>query len=774
MEHGGGGGQEEAQGSGLAILQSAVDAISAGQWDDLTWILKSHEGALENARVRLEKQGRDLAERRTEAKSVPGSREQRERAKPKKHAVTDSTGAKPTRREELAQNVWTKAARLARWTDRFPFTALLFVQALVVAPYVRALWYSGLIMDDAVAIGRNPNVVAEASLQDFMNLDFWGLPMRAWNTKSFRPLTTLTFRWNYMLLGHKGFHATNVVLHCVASMLVGHTAILSLGMSGVWAVAASVLFGVHPVHSENVLYLVGRADILAAIFALCALNLYSVFICSSSLTHTPLKKRHPIPETLWSCAKITPSVVLTIASGLCKETGFMFFAIMIGMEVLDFVALRDRAYHMQQRVYARAVQMLRTRVVALVVSTILVFVARYRHTGGTDLNMSPQDNPISFEAEKLVRMLSYSFLHGVYMRLLCWPQFLCYDYSLEAIPAVHNIVDCRMLLPVAGYVGVFAALATSLRLSHRPRRAGLVALALLVVPFLPASNILFPVGTVIGERLLYIPSIGFCLWAVLALHECFKSLTVFDSSVESHREPAKDTGRLCSKFCCGLCLVCALLSVRTLFRVRVWQSADMLFLNDGALQPWSAKTQFNLGITHMQNQAWDEAVTALMRCAWADPLSSLPFYRIGQIEIFRGRYASAETFLSAAIEKFGASLMVRDEEVFHDLAVAMFQNGKVDEAETRLRLSLRLNPDFAKGWNNLACCILTRDLESAIRATRKATTLAPDNPQYWANLALLSHVSGDESSATVAWDHALALFPSMPEPRDCTWEFAPA
>merc|ERR1712072_214181 len=145
-----------------------------------------------------------------------------------------------------------------------------------------------------------------------------------------------------------------------------------------------------------------------------------------------------------------------------------------------------------------------------------------------------------------------------------------------------------------------------------------------------------------------------------------------------------------------------------------------------------------------------------------------PFYRIGQIEILRGRFATAEQFLSAAIDKFGASLMVRDEEVFHDLSVAMFQNGKPDQAERRLRIALRINPDFAKGWNNLACCIASHDLQSATRAVRKATSLAPENPQYWANLALLARHTRDASTATAAWQHALALWPSMPEPRDCT------
>lgn len=36
-------------------------------------------------------------------------------------------------------------------------------------------------------------------------------------------------------------------------------------------------------------------------------------------------------------------------------------------------------------------------------------------------------------------------------------------------------------------------------------------LSFLVFPFLPASNLFFPVGFVVAERILYVPSMGFCV-----------------------------------------------------------------------------------------------------------------------------------------------------------------------------------------------------------------------------------------------------------------------
>ena len=53
-------------------------------------------------------------------------------------------------------------------------------------------------------------------------------------------------------------------------------------------------------------------------------------------------------------------------------------------------------------------------------------------------------------------------------------------------------------------------------------RALLMSLALLAVPFLPASNLFFPVGFVVAERVLYVPSMGYCLLVALGFNALLK------------------------------------------------------------------------------------------------------------------------------------------------------------------------------------------------------------------------------------------------------------
>mmetsp|Transcript_19304 Transcript_19304/g.44900 ORF Transcript_19304/g.44900 Transcript_19304/m.44900 type:complete len:773 (-) Transcript_19304:105-2423(-) len=767
----------ESGAQGRALLSCAVTAITEGRWDDLTFLLQSHSQELHSARDRFnekfERVHGGIDETAAPTESTPASK--------RSQATKAARGTNELKRRVQAQ---TKAASGAqRWADRHPLAAICLTQALVLVAYMPGLFYSEFIMDDTVGIVRNPNVVSEeVDLQGYLQRDFWGLPMHGsgWTNKSFRPLTTLSFRWNYLLHGleSSGFHITNVLLHCAASVVVGQVAWLACGFQGIWAAAAALLFGLHPVHTENVLYLVGRADILAAILGLMALGAYAWCFCpplpTSPTGRGPSNRRSS--EDYRTLLFIFVPAVLIIASGLCKETGFMFFGIVAGLEMLHYFATTARAKVLGLKIQAQRWFRMKVRWFVLASLTIFVLLCRYRHTGGTKLNMSPQDNPISFESSRLVRVWSYFYLHGVYARLLCWPQFLCYDYSMDAIPAVREWMDCRLLLPLAAYAGLCATASAVLSMAPKHRRAGLVALALMVVPFVPASNILFPIGTVIGERLLYMPSVGFSLlvvvWLRSFLEACTPGVRRGEGQMAHHMSSACAGGQSSLIVACMMSLT--VLGARTHYRVRTWQSSEMLFITDGHRQPRSSKVQFNLGITYMHMQDWDNAVEALIRCAWADPLSALPFFRIGQIEILRGRFETAETYLAAAIDKFGASLMVRDEEVFHDLAVAMFQNGKVEGAERRLRIALRLNEDFAKGWNNLACCIAERDIQQAVRAVRRAATLEPGNPQYWANLALLAQHSGDWNTASAAWRQAVSIFPQMPEPRDCTWEFAPA
>jgi protein O-mannosyl-transferase len=173
------------------------------------------------------------------------------------------------------------------------------------------------------------------------------------------------------------------------------------------------------------------------------------------------------------------------------------------------------------------------------------------------------ENPIPFASSRLTRGLSIGHLHASYFGLLLVPWRLSADWSFNCVPLVTSVWDPRNAATAALYLLVvgMAYVAVRVLLSVEPaatessggsssssssssavgkelsgsvgtdsrtgiRRAAacpppagaaearwavVVFFGLLAAPFLPSSNLLLYVGTYIGERLLYIPSIGFCI-----------------------------------------------------------------------------------------------------------------------------------------------------------------------------------------------------------------------------------------------------------------------
>ena len=72
-----------------------------------------------------------------------------------------------------------------------------------------------------------------------------------------------------------------------------------------------------------------------------------------------------------------------------------------------------------------------------------------------------------------------------------------------------------------------------------------MAIAWLVLPFIPATNLFFPVGFVVAERILYLPSMGFSLIVSLGfqrslLLQCKSRHCLLDSLSSQFLEIWKD------------------------------------------------------------------------------------------------------------------------------------------------------------------------------------------------------------------------------------------
>jgi len=650
---------------------------------------------------------------------------------------------------------------------------LILLSAIAWSP---ALSYNmianGAFMDDAMIV-KNRNVYEPIDWRRIMGTDYWGLEMfdGSWTHKSFRPLAVLTFRLNYWLHGFDsaGFHLTNLLLHTLSSVLLGLFGVVGLSLPTSWSTLLAGLFFLHPVHTENVLYIVGRADLLC-----CALVLLA------ALVYAPCLKGRG-PGVVGSCVLILASTGLIVAAGLCKETGFCFFGLLAGWEILRILtASVGRA----KRNWMRLVMM-------LIFGSVACYV-RVWYTGGTSIDtMDPHSNPIAVEPDGLVRKLSYALVHGLYAKLMVWPTFLCYDYSFDAIPLVRTVGDLRLMCPLSAYLG-FAQLLTCAMWPLRSRwrsmgahvrkngkaravvsgsalEAPILGLAFLLLSFFPMSNVLFPVGTVIGERLLYLPSAGLLL-ALVGLGHLVEQRTV---GLKRHIPVAF----LLVAGICGAWLLA--------LRVPDWKDAEAITVADGKKQLRSGRVQFNYANVHLQAQRYDEALETYNRAIAMDPQDhdSLPLYHAGQILIFKGQHKEAETYLARAVAGYFSPLTIKEEEIWHDYALSLWFVQNAEGAVQNFQKSLTINPTFTKAWNNLGCAaglgallgLLPRAaMQDGLQALERAIEFEPESPLYWRNAVALLQLNGDTQAATGAWNRLLAIDPSaaaVGPPQDCSWEF---
>ncbi|RMC02998.1 hypothetical protein DUI87_20191 [Hirundo rustica rustica] len=187
------------------------------------------------------------------------------------------------------------------------------------------------VHDDVWAIVNNPDVRAAAPVSAAFANDFWGKRM-AENTshKSYRPLCVLTFKLNILLAGMNPFyfHAVNVILHCLVTLVLMYTCDKAVFKDCRLAFVTALFFAVHPIHTEAVTGIVGRADVLA-----CLLFLLAFLSYNRSVDQLYVGEHFPPTASPFF---LLLSLFLGTCAMLVKETGVTVFGVCL---VYDFFSL---------------------------------------------------------------------------------------------------------------------------------------------------------------------------------------------------------------------------------------------------------------------------------------------------------------------------------------------------------------------------------------------------------------------------------------------------
>jgi protein O-mannosyl-transferase len=338
------------------------------------------------------------------------------------------------------------------------------VAACAIVVYLGALW-NRFAVDDLPIIVLNPLVADPAGMWRAFAAPYWPPDLGG---HMYRPLVIATYALDRLVDGAAWFHAVNLLWHAGVAVAVAALARRWADTTG--ALVAGLLFAVHPVHVEAVANVVGRAELMAALFTVLAV--YAAVV------------RHSVG---WSAA--------ALGLGLLSKENAAVVPALIGLAWLLGLDRPDR------------------RRLALFLASWVIVGGAYaavravvRHPFAGYESVAPM---FVGEAPFTVRLTAVHGLADV-TRLLVFPLTLRVDYSPAERTVVTTPFDPRF---AAGLLCAMLWAGLLVLAWRRGRKLEAFGLGWIGIAFLPVANLLFPAGFYVAERTLYLPSVGLVLAA---------------------------------------------------------------------------------------------------------------------------------------------------------------------------------------------------------------------------------------------------------------------
>lgn len=630
--------------------------------------------------------------------------------------------------------------------DRSPRYVLLTFPLLVALVYVFA-FPGHFFMDDAPIVKAN-NLVYQLDLKSILTADYWGPGQ---DSGLFRPLTILSFTLNRLLLGVEpwGYLLVNILLHLTVTILL-YVFLTKIGLAWECAWLTAAIFAVHPIHGEPIIQLVGRSELLAALFSLLAL----------------LASRKSGIK-----AEVTTSGCFVLAL-LSKESGIVVLAL---IPLCDYFFDRDLRGLISKR-YRLYLTLL------LLVAGWLAYrhLVVHPHSGG-QLIFSPQYVPLAF-VDAGTRILGAFKLQALYIFNFLWP------FQLQGMYPASTVAPVPVWLSLSGFVAgaIFLLTAYAAVSGWRRKQIWALLICFYLVSFAPTSNFFFAAGFTMADRVAYAPSAWFlALLAVLLLavpvvrRKRFVKVLVMAvllayftlagcahsrhfSSPEAlwrhdlQLNPRNELSRMLlvsellrqKQFQAAEEQLKSLIAISPDFDEALSAYARLLILTNrpeegramamraiGSLKEGIslAKIPLSLALTSLGRP--DEALQALQVLRPSDRLSPGYWEAYGKALEAQGDFVGALTCYQNELSANGEKAA----DAFRRLGRLALRFGKFADAEAALRRDVQINPQSAAGWNLLGVVLAQQGrVAEAEPAFLRAVTLDSTTREYQDNLDRVS------------------------------------
>jgi tetratricopeptide (TPR) repeat protein len=591
------------------------------------------------------------------------------------------------------------------------FIAYIVIALTAFIIYANTLGH-GYVLDDRMVIIENrfvhagfngvPDLLRYDSMRGYLDDD-----TRYLAGGRYRPLSMVLFAATYQFFGMNPAvgHFIAIALYALCAMLL-YTVLnrlLPLGPDTrrYWSVPmiATMLFTLHPVHTEVVANIKSCDEILALLGALAAW-----YVAIRSVQQ--------------------PRIAWLIGSGAS-----FFLALLAKESAITFLPVVPLALVMFLRQPLRRVL---TAISPLLIASALFVAIRFAVVGFH----SPQthellNNPF-IAASGTQKWATIARALWEYARLLVFPHPLTYDYYPYQIPLVYW-TDWRALGAVALYAGLLVYALRSIR-SVNPIAFGII---LYLCTLSIVSNLVFPVGTFMAERFLFAPSIGYTL-----------ALAAAGIGLQK-RVPAWLVPMI-------LVAVAAFYTLKTVSRNTVWKSDEILTATDVKVSANSASANASAADfliiraqkaidPRLRQSLIDTAFNYLHRAIRIHPRYERAYAMIAEnYDRLKSNPDSALYFYRRLYEFSPAW-----PNVAYNLGTLrlMHKPAELDSAGFFLGRATQMFPMYAGAWKNLGVCFFYRkEYPRAGECFAKAFALDPNDRSALTNAITAYNNAGDTSA----------------------------
>ena len=632
-----------------------------------------------------------------------------------------------------------EAAILPFWAQ--PRWHMFFLFGLSLLLYANTLGHD-YAQDDAIVI--YDNMFTKEGLSGIpgilKNDTFYGFFKEAGKAQlvsggRYRPFTLMMFAVEWQLFGENPFigHLISVLLYgLLGIMIYKMLTVLMLpdkdahnsNYAALGILMTSLLFVAHPIHTEVTANIKGRDEIMSMLGAVTAL--------------WAILKNVNKPDLKWQLVALFSFFVALMS----KENAITFLGI-IPLALLFFKKL--------------SLSNIFKSLWPLMVSTVLFLIIRTAILGfdlGSE-SMELMNNPflkltegrwVPFTGGEKVATILYTL--GKYLTLLIFPHPLSHDYYPRAID-IMTMGDWRVILSLVIHLALIVV-AVYLWKKDRVISFGIF---FYLISLSIVSNIVFPIGTNMSERFLFMPSLGFAMVLTRVLSKFLNQQRLF----------VLVTGIIVVAF-----------ATKTVLRNPVWKNDYTLFTTDVKTNQRSAKllnaaggalstrsTQLDDG--SQKTKMLDEAISYLNKAVEIHPTYKNAYLLLGNSYYYQKKFDPAIQNMEKALRldpnfkdaQRNLPIILRDAGKYYGQAM-----NQLDKSQSYLERSYKLNPtDFETARLLGIVNGMQGKHEVAISYFKKVIELQPKIAAGYVNLGTAYRNIGDEDQARVNYNKAVELDP---------------